>query len=54
MTMTKLEVEEKKLRPFVLHEDEELLVFSEWWKALPDEEEVEVQFPHERHGLAGR
>ena len=49
--MTK-EVTDQRLQNYVLHSDE-LLTFAAWWKTL-DDDEVEVQFPHERHGLAGR
>lgn len=52
--MTKSEVVQQKLENFVLHENEEVQTFSVWWMALAADEEVEVQFPHERHGLAGR
>ena len=38
---------------FVTDQRDELLTFAAWWKTL-DDDEVEVQFPHERHGLAGR
>lgn len=51
--MTKAEVEEKKLKTFVLYDDEEILTFAAWWKSLSDAE-VDVQFLHDRHGLAGR
>jgi len=54
LEMTKREVCQKKLESHVLHEDDDLLTFSVWWRTVADEEKVEVQFPHERHGLAGR
>lgn len=55
VVMTKSDVLEKTLESFVLNGgDEDLQTFAVWWKALPGDEEVEVQFPHERHGLAGR
>ena len=47
--MTKEEVEDS-----VLREDEEVLTFPAWWKTVDKDEVVEVQYPHERHGLAGR
>ena len=53
--MTKGEVSEKRLESYVLHgDDEDLLTFAVWWRTLDDDQEVEVQYPHERHGLAGR
>ena len=30
------------------------MTFAVWWKSLTSSEEVEVQYPHDRHGLAGR
>ena len=26
--------------------------FADWWKMLDEDEEVDVNFPHEQHGLA--
>lgn len=54
LQMTKQEVMQKRLEDHVLHDDESAHTFSAWWKELDDDEVVEVQFPHERHGLAGR
>lgn len=54
LEMTKKEVTEKKLVDYVLNGDDELLTFQAWWKTLDDDEVVEVQYPHERHGLAAR
>lgn len=51
--MSKKEVIEKNLTDFVLSEDD-TLTFGAWWKTLDDDDMVEVQYPHERHGLAGR
>ena len=54
--MTKKEVEDKKLRAYVLHPglDNLDLIMSDWWKDLCHHDEVEVKYPHERHGLAGK
>ena len=52
--MTKGEVCQKRLESYVLHDDEAIQTFAAWWKTLADDETVEVQYPHERHGLAGR
>ena len=52
--MSKSEVEEQRLEQYVLREDEDMLTFCSWWKSLENEDEVEVQFPHQRHALAGR
>ena len=55
VTMSKREVRQQKLESYVLHDaDDEALTFSQWWQMVADDEDVEVQFPYERHGLAGR
>ena len=54
VAMTKVEVESKRLKNHVLHDNEDMETFSVWWKALSSDEEVEVQYPHERHELPGR
>ena len=38
----------------MLREDEEVLTFAAWWKTVDKDEVVEVQYPRERHGLAGK
>ena len=53
--MTKDNVVEKRLENFVLHDlEDEMLTFDAWWKTVEGDEVVEVQYPHECHGLAGR
>ena len=55
--MRKEEVEQQRLEEYVLHDDDDdddVQTFSVWWKGVAKDEVVEVQFPHERHGLAGR
>ena len=56
MTLTKKEVTDKKLVFFVLHPavDDITQSVSEWWEALCDDDEIEVKYPYERHGLAGK
>lgn len=51
--MTKKAVTDERLQNCVLHSDE-TQTFAAWWKTVDDGDDVEVQFPHERHGLAGR
>ena len=47
------EATEKRLQNLVLcPDDKEMQTFEMWWKSL-DDEDVEVKFPYERHGLAG-
>jgi hypothetical protein len=50
---TKKEVTENNLTSYVLNDDE-TLTFGAWWKTLDDADVVDVQYPHERHGLAGK
>ena len=49
--LTKKEVAEKH---YVLHNDDDMLTFGAWWKLVDDDEVVEVQYPHEHHGLTGK
>ena len=53
-TMAKKDVDTQKLTAFVVMPLEIELCFKLWWKDLPDDHEVVVRFPHERHGLAGK
>ena len=53
--MTKQDVVEKRLEKFVLHDvEDDMLMFEAWWKTVEDDEVLEVQYPHEHHGLASR
>ena len=54
VVMTKEDVIDKRLENYVLQSDEGQPTFAAWWKSLDGDDEVEVQFPHERHSLAGR
>ena len=38
----------------VLQDDDELVAFVLWWKSKDEDDIVEVQYPHHRHGLAGK
>ncbi len=40
----------------MLHDDEDddILMFGAWWKLVDNDDIVEVQFPHKRHGSAGK
>ena len=51
--MTKKGVIESKLTSCVLNDDE-TLTFGAWWKTVDDNDIVEVQYPHDQHGLAGK
>ena len=52
--MSKEEVEEMKLVDYVLRDDEdgEMMTFATWWKSVAMDDIVEVQYPHDCHGLA--
>jgi len=47
--MTKA-VTDERLQNYILHSDE-TQNFATWWKTVDDGDDVEVQFPHEHHGL---
>ena len=38
----------------MLHDVDVNMTFDAWWKTVDDDEVLEVQYPHEHHGLAGR
>ena len=44
---------QQRLQDYVL-QDDETLTFGDWWKGVDDDDVIEVQYPHERHALAGR
>ena len=54
--MTKKEVVDNQLEEFVLHpwKDDASDAITTWWKALSDTDEVEVKYPYDRHGMAGK
>ena len=52
--MTKSAVEEKRLGDYVLMPASLETSFKTWWKSLVPSTIVQVRFPHERHGNAGR
>ena len=54
MEMSKQEVEDRNLVDCVLREDDEVLTFAAWWKTVEKDAVVEVQYPHDHHGLAGK
>ena len=50
---TKSEVSGLKLEKFVMLPSDDTN-FQSWWKELDDDEEVEIRYPHEQHGLCGK
>ena len=51
--MTKKEVNNKKLGPFVIMPSTINPCFKVWWKDLPNDHQVSEWYPFNRHGLAG-
>lgn len=49
--MSKSEVCQQKLQQYVVL-PLDATSFVEWWKALPEDKDVDVKFPHEQHGLS--
>lgn len=52
--MEKADVEEKRLGNYVVVPVNLDASFIVWWRSLPSTTTVQVRFPHERHGNAGR
>ena len=52
--MSKKDVENEKLRPFVVTPSEIETSFKRWWSTVPEDHEVDVRYPFEWHGLAGK
>lgn len=51
--MTKREVEDQRLSPYVVMPPECDQSFLAWWRSLESEHSVNVRYPHQRHGNAG-
>lgn len=52
VTLTKEELLSQNLKQYVIPPSEEDFNFDEWWKSLLPDEEIDVQYPHNQHGLA--
>ena len=52
--MAKTEVEEKRLGNYIVMPADEGTAFKTWWRGLAGSAIVQVRYPHERHGLAGK
>lgn len=52
--MTKEDVDKEKVNAFVLMPEAVEMSLSVWWATLPGYHLVDVRYPHEKHGLAGR
>lgn len=53
ITESKREVASLKLEKFVVLPSDDTN-FKRWWRYLDDNEDVEVNYPHEKHGLQGK
>ena len=53
VTKSKADVCELKLEKFIILPDD-TVAFEEWREGLDDDEEVQVWYPHEQHGLLGK
>ncbi len=51
--MSKSEVRQQKLEQYVLLPTDET-TFKTWWASLDDDDDVDVKYPHEKHGLKGK
>ena len=56
LKLTKEAVADQKLTGYVVYPSFAVISSSieEWWKGLGDDQEVEVKYAYERHGLAGK
>ena len=54
VNMLKSEVEERPLGDFGVMPQGVEASFKTWWRGLLPASKVEVRYPHERHGNAGR
>lgn len=53
VTKSKAKVCQLKLEKFVVLPSDDTN-FRDWWKDLDDDDDVEVHYPHEQHGLQGK
>lgn len=52
--MTKSDVEKERASEYVIMPADKEMVFKEWWMKLDASDFASVQYPHARHGNAGR
>ena len=52
--MTKADVIDKRASDYVIMADAVQTSFSKWWMSVEPETVIQVRFPHERHGNAGK
>ena len=51
--MSKADMEVEKLKPFVVMPDTVETAFNQWWESIPSDHNVDVRYPHKKHGLSG-
>ena len=54
VSMAKKDVDKEKVKAFVVMPEAVEASFSGWWATFPNHHVVDVRYPHEKHGLAGR
>lgn len=52
--MTKAEIEKQRLSAYVLMPEMVETAFNKWWRSMEPSATIQVRFPHERHGNAGK
>ena len=52
--ISKDDIDKEKVNPFVVMPEDVEISMRVWWAALPGDHEVDVRYPHEKHGLSGR
>ena len=53
-SMPKEKVVAERLEPFVVMPENQDCAFAKWWEGLPADHDVNVRYPYERHGNAGK
>ena len=54
VSMAKIDVDKEKVKAFVVMPKAVEASFSGWWATFPNDHVVDVRYPHEKHGLAGK
>ena len=52
--MAKIDVDKEQVKAFVVMPEAVEASFSGWWATFPNDHVVDVRYPHEKHGLAGK
>ena len=54
VVLTKAEIEEKRLSEYVIMPTDVEASFKRWWRGVSPSANLEVRYPHSRHGNAGK